>query len=124
FPHPSGREATFHDDAAGGRIVGVGLFDETPSALSAAFFFHDPDYAQFSLGTANVLALFEEARASGRQYVYLGYRVEGCASLAYKSRFRPHELLAGRPLMNETPSWRTAGDPEEARAISPGPRGR
>ena len=32
---------------------------------------------------------------SARAHVYLGYRVEGCASLRYKAAFRPHELLPG-----------------------------
>jgi arginine-tRNA-protein transferase len=108
FPHPCAREATFYDDAAGGRLVGVSLFDETPSALSAAFFFYDPDYARRSLGTANVLALVDEARAAGRRHLYLGYRVAGCASLRYKGAFRPHELLVGRPGHDEEPRWEEA----------------
>jgi leucyl-tRNA---protein transferase len=105
FPHPCAREAAFYDDAAGGRLVGVGLFDETPRALSAAFFFHEPAYARRSLGTANVVALVADARASGRPHVYLGFRVAGCASLRYKGAFRPHELLLGRPGPSEEPSW-------------------
>ena len=92
FPHPCAREAAFYDDDAGGRLVGVGLFDATPSALSAAFFYYDPAYARCSLGTANVVALMHDARAEGRPYVYLGYRVRECRSLQYKSSFRPHEL--------------------------------
>jgi arginyl-tRNA--protein-N-Asp/Glu arginylyltransferase len=105
FAHPAAREAAFYD---GARLVGVGLFDETPHALSAAFFFYDPDYARLSLGTANVLSLIDDARATGREHVYLGYRVEGCASLSYKATFRPHELLKGRPSMREGPVWTPA----------------
>ncbi len=93
FPHPSAQEAAFYDDEAAGRLVGLGLFDETPQALSAAFFFYDPDYARLSPGTSNVVSLVEDARTAGRKYVYLGYRVAGCASLQYKAAFRPHELL-------------------------------
>jgi arginine-tRNA-protein transferase len=105
FPHPCAREAAFYDDANGGKLVGLGLYDRTPKALSAAFFFYDPEYAHFSLGTANVLSLIDEARAAGLPHVYLGYRVAGCASLRYKSGFRPHELLVGRPAMHEKPAW-------------------
>src|SRR5579862_7155944 len=45
FPHPCARESAFYDDSAPGgpRLVGLGLFDVTPAALSAAFFFFDPD---------------------------------------------------------------------------------
>jgi arginine-tRNA-protein transferase len=108
FPHPCAREAAFYDDAVGGKLVGVGLYDRTPRALSAAFFFYDPDYAHLSPGTGNVLSLIAEARAAELPYVYLGYRVAGCSSLRYKSGFRPHELLVGRPAMDEQPVWRPA----------------
>ncbi|HXN30457.1 MAG TPA: hypothetical protein VN894_01290 [Polyangiaceae bacterium] len=106
FPHACAREAAFYDDAAEGRLVGLGLFDETPNALSAAFFFYDPAYAHWSLGTANVVSLVADARASGRAHVYLGFRVAGCPSLRYKARFRPHELLFGRPAPSEPALWK------------------
>jgi arginine-tRNA-protein transferase len=106
FPHPCARESALYDDDAGGRLVGLGLFDETPRALSAAFFFYDPEYARLSPGTANVVQLVEDARAAGKAHVYLGYRVAGCASLRYKAGFRPHELLVGRPALDEVPAWR------------------
>jgi leucyl-tRNA---protein transferase len=105
FPHPCAREAAFYDDDAGGKLVGVGLFDETPRTLSAAFFFYDPAYKRLSPGTANVVALVADARGSGRSHVYLGFRVAGCASLRYKAGFRPHELLRGRPESSEEPCW-------------------
>jgi arginyl-tRNA--protein-N-Asp/Glu arginylyltransferase len=104
FPHPCAREAAFYDDESGGKLVGLGLFDTTPRALSAAFFFHDPAYARMSLGTANILSLIDDARASARPHVYLGYRVEGCASLRYKAAFRAHELLRERPESLDDPS--------------------
>ncbi|HSQ65583.1 MAG TPA: hypothetical protein VLM85_20325 [Polyangiaceae bacterium] len=105
FPHPCAREAAFYDDEDGGRLVGLGLFDETPTALSAVYFFYDPALHRDSLGIANVVALIEDARAAGKVHVYLGYRVEGCASLAYKGGFDPHELLVGRPSDRDTPRW-------------------
>jgi arginine-tRNA-protein transferase len=108
FPHPCARESAFYDMATG-RLVGLGLFDETPNALSAAFFFYDPDFMCLSPGTANVVALLGDAHAAGLAHVYLGYRVAGCASLRYKSGFRPHELLAGRPDLDEQPVWTLEG---------------
>jgi arginine-tRNA-protein transferase len=105
FPHAAAREAAFYDDAQGGRLVGVGLFDETPAALSAVYFFHDPDLERESLGTANVALLLDDARRLGKAHVYLGYRVAGCDSLRYKANFLPHELLVGRPAAGEAPAW-------------------
>jgi leucyl-tRNA---protein transferase len=108
FPHPAAREAALYDDDAGVRLVGIGLFDETPNALSAAFCFYDPAYAKMSLGTANVMSLVASARASGRRHVYLGFCVAGCASLRYKAAFRPHERLVGRPAEGELARWTLA----------------
>ena len=105
FPHPSVREVAFHDPNDGDRLVGLGICDETPTASSAVYFFWDPARAPASLGVAHVVRLVEDARARGKRHVYLGYRVLDCASLAYKARYRPHELLAGRPADDEEPRW-------------------
>jgi arginyl-tRNA--protein-N-Asp/Glu arginylyltransferase len=107
FPHPCAREAAFYDDDRGGALVAVGLFDITPRALSAIFFYYDPDYARLSPGTANVVSLLRDAVAAELPYIYLGYRVAECPSLRYKASFRPHELLEGRPEMSgDPPRWR------------------
>lgn len=108
FPHPAAREAAFRDPSDGDRLVGLGLVDEMPGAMSAVYFFWDPDRAPASLGVANVVTLVEEARAKGMPHVYLGYRVKGCASLVYKDRYEPHEMLVGRPSFDEAPDWRAA----------------
>lgn len=115
FPHPCSREVAFYEERPGQprRLVGVGLCDETPAAWSAIFFFYHPDLAALGLGTANVMTQIEIARARGIPHVYLGYRVEGCQSLRYKSRFRPHELLDGRPSLEEAPRWIPAGSNRE-----------
>ncbi len=76
-----------------GRLVGVGYVDRLPEALSAIYFYHDPDERSRSLGTYNVLSIIERARILGVPHVYLGYYVEGCRSLAYKATFRPNEVL-------------------------------
>lgn len=105
WPHPAAREVAFHDDEAGGRLIGVGLWDVTPSARSAVFFFSDPLYAKASLGVLNVLTGIADAARESRAHVYLGFVVEGCASLAYKGNYRPHEVLVGRPGESEVPRW-------------------
>ena len=103
FPHPAAREITYVEPESG-RLVGVGLCDETPRAWSAIYFFYDPAWATKSIGTANVVTQIEIARRRGIPYVYLGYQVEGCQSLAYKASFRPQEHLIGLPEPDETPA--------------------
>jgi len=76
------------------RLVAVGYVDRLPDALSAMYFFYDPDERHRSLGTFNVLSVIAAARARGIPHVYLGYYVDGCRSLEYKARFRPNEVLA------------------------------
>jgi arginyl-tRNA--protein-N-Asp/Glu arginylyltransferase len=105
FPHPCVREVAFRDPADGDRLVGLGIYDEMPRSLSAVYFFWDPERAPPSLGVANVVTLVDDARLRGLPYVYLGYRVLGCASLVYKSRYEPHQLLRGRPAFGEAPEW-------------------
>jgi leucyl-tRNA---protein transferase len=106
FPHPSGRELAYYDDAADGKLVAIGICDETPKSWSAVYCFYDPAYARYSLGTANVLMQIEIARTQDKPYVYLGYRVDGCMSLKYKAAFHPQEELLDRPLDFEPPVWK------------------
>ncbi|MGE3473205.1 MAG: arginyltransferase [Vicinamibacterales bacterium] len=106
FPHPSVREVAFRDPAAGNRLVGLGLVDVVPDALSAIYFFWDPEYAPPSLGVAHIVTLVEDAVALQLPYVYLGYRVDACASLAYKGRYQPQEVLDERPRGTSAPVWR------------------
>jgi len=93
FPHASAREFSYWEED---ELIGIGIADETPRALSAVYCYYDPDRAHLSLGTYNILRAIEYARHRRLAYVYLGYRVEGCASLEYKGRFRPQERLRGR----------------------------
>jgi arginine-tRNA-protein transferase len=96
--------------SVGQRLVGVGYVDYCPSrpplgedgrpaagageagGLSAIYFFYDPEERWRSLGTYNVLCLIDEAARRGLPYVYLGYYVEGCPSMEYKTRFAPNQL--------------------------------
>ena len=75
------------------RLVGVGHVDVLPDALSAIYFFSEPDESRRSLGVYNILHLIEEAKKRNLDFVYLGYYVEGSRSMAYKSLFRPCEIL-------------------------------
>jgi len=76
-----------------GRLIGVGHVDVLPNGLSAIYFFYDPDERDRSLGTYNVMRVIRSAKKSRIPHVYLGYYVEGCRSLEYKSRFQPNEVL-------------------------------
>ncbi len=106
MPHVAAREIAYYDGhPKEGRLVGVAICDETPGAWSAIYFFYHPDWAERSIGTANVLIQIEVARQRKIPYVYLGYTVLGCPSMRYKQRFLPQERLVGWPAMDEEPTW-------------------
>jgi arginine-tRNA-protein transferase len=88
-PFPTQEWCYYH----GTKLVGVGYVDDLPGAMSAIYFFYDPAERQRSLGTWNVLNLLARAAVRRDPYLYLGYYVEGCASMEYKTRFVPNQLL-------------------------------
>ncbi len=104
MPHRAAREIAYYEPETE-RLVGVALCDETPNAWSAIYFFYHPDWANASIGTANVVFQVEIARRLSIAHVYLGYRVDECPSLAYKAGFRPQERLVGWPDFGEEPRW-------------------
>jgi leucyl-tRNA---protein transferase len=77
----------------GDRLLGAGVVDVEPAALSAVYFYFDPDEEARSPGVLNVLWMLEECRRRGIPHLYLGYHVEGCRKMEYKSRYRPCEIL-------------------------------
>jgi arginine-tRNA-protein transferase len=88
-PFPTQEWCYFKD----GKLLGVGYVDRLSIAMSAIYFFYDPAERHRSLGTYNVLRVLAEAQSAGIHYLYLGYFVEGCQSLEYKSNFRPNEVM-------------------------------
>ncbi|NET37445.1 MAG: arginyltransferase [Cyanothece sp. SIO1E1] len=76
----------------GPRLVGVAIVGESQAALNSIYAYFDPQLHRRSLGTFDVLSEIEEAARRGKDFLYLGYYVEGCISMRYKAGFRPHEL--------------------------------
>ena len=75
------------------RLIGVAVTDLLPHSLSAMYTFFDPEFSDRSLGTFAILSQLDLGRRTGRHWLYLGYQVEKCRKMKYKSRFLPHERL-------------------------------
>jgi arginine-tRNA-protein transferase len=55
-----------------------------------------------------VYSLLAELRVGaqlGLAFHYLGYWVAACGSMAYKSRYQPHQLLREYVADDQTPEW-------------------
>ena len=78
-----------------GKLVGVGILDVTPNALSSVYFYWDPDYARFSLGTYSALVELDLCEEWGKEFYYLGYLVAGSATMSYKADFPGAEVWDG-----------------------------
>ena len=96
------REFLYFD---GEQLVGVGLADVVADALSSVYFFNDPAWRARALGVFSVLRQLQFAQEHGLRYQYLGYWIAECQSMAYKSRYRPHEILLRYPADDEEPVW-------------------
>lgn len=87
------------------KLVAVCLTDVLPDGLSGVYKFYNPALEGQSLGTFMILWHIERALALGLRYVYLGYWISGSRKMAYKARFRPHEVLTRE-------GWRCGEDTE------------
>ena len=85
-------------DGARGRLIGACLTDRQADGLSMIYSFFAANEVDGRPGLGNYIILdhIRRARAAGLPYVYLGYWVKGSPRMAYKTRFRPIEVLGPR----------------------------
>jgi len=86
-------ELTWRDKA--GTLVGVGILDVTPSAVSSVYFYWEPAHRKLSLGLYSALTEIELARMWGKTWYYLGYLVAGSSTMSYKADFSGAEVWDG-----------------------------
>ncbi len=87
------------------KLIGVDLIDIVDDGISAIYFFYDPDYAWYSLGTFSLIYQIELAKLLNLKWIYLGYWVKGCKAFAYKPNFKPQQMLEGFPAPDEPYEW-------------------
>jgi leucyl-tRNA---protein transferase len=103
-------------DGGPGDLLAACLVDVLSDGLSLVYSFFDPAQPRRSLGAYVILDHVRQAQGAGLPYVYLGYWVAGSAKMAYKSRFRPMQLL-------KSGGWAAMSDADRAAAApEPSPR--
>lgn len=73
------------------KLIAVASTDFLPEGLSAVYTWFDPSYAKHSLGTYSILQQIYIAQEMQLPYVYLGYWIESCDKMNYKTRFQKIE---------------------------------
>ncbi len=77
-----------------GALLGACLTDRQADGLSMIYsFFAADDAARPGLGNFIIMDHIARAHETGLPYVYLGYWVKGSPRMAYKTRYRPIEVL-------------------------------
>ena len=99
-----GYEVLYFD---GDKLIGVDLIDILEDGISSIYFYYDPDYSHLSLGKLSLYNQIKFALKSKKRWIYLGYYVEDCPSLSYKSSYKPYLTLQGRPSDFEEFKWTT-----------------
>lgn len=96
-------------------LVGVDLIDILPNGISSIYFYYNPEFSNYSLGTFSMLQQIQMAKEKELDWIYMGYYVQSCQSLKYKSRYKPYHVLQGRPQDEHEPHWVHFEDDENLR---------
>lgn len=74
------------------KLVAVAICDVTADSLSAVYTFYDPDYSHYSIGTLMILQQINLTERLNKPFLYLGYYIEACQKMNYKTKFRPYQI--------------------------------
>ncbi|KAG2736797.1 hypothetical protein G9P44_000887 [Scheffersomyces stipitis] len=69
------------------KLIAISVLDFLPTGVSSIYFIWDPDYAHLSLGTLSGLREILMCRELSLGYYYLGYYIDDCPKMNYKSKF-------------------------------------
>ena len=82
----------------GGELISAGVVDYLEDGLSAIYSYYSTEstHKYRSLGTFSILSQINLAEEMGLSYLYLGYWIKNSPKMAYKSNYRPLEILKDR----------------------------
>ena len=84
-------ETLFLDVRLNGKLVALAVTDATTDGLSAVYTFFDPTMPERGLGRYCILQQIELSNLMSLPYLYMGYWVNDCQKMEYKTDYRPQE---------------------------------
>jgi arginine-tRNA-protein transferase len=73
------------------QLIAVCVSDVLPQALSAVYTFFEPSLSHLSLGRLAVLRQIEHANKANKTWLYLGFQIDACQKMNYKSHYLPNQ---------------------------------
>lgn len=95
FIHSKWQSPLLLEAKIGEEVVAVAVTDKTESGFSAFYTFFNPHLASRSLGTYMILKQIEFCQMFNLTYLYLGYQIDECRKMNYKSAFSPNQRFNG-----------------------------
>lgn len=77
----------------GDDLVAVAVTDVLPNGLSAIYTFFDPEFESYSLGSYCILNQVAICKELLKEYLYLGYQIDNCQKMSYKTKYKPYQRL-------------------------------
>ncbi len=90
FTHSQWQNVTFMHVYENNILIAIAVTDIVPSGLSALYTFFEPEH-HYSLGSLCILSQIKKAKKLDLPWVYLGYQIDNCQGMNYKTKFKPNE---------------------------------
>lgn len=96
FLTASWADTEFLEIRATGKLLAVAVIDHLNDGWSAVYTFFDPELDARSPGKLAILSQIDRCKAAGLGWLYLGYWIEDCRKMSYKTEYLPHQrFIAG-----------------------------
>jgi arginine-tRNA-protein transferase len=76
-----------------GTLLAVAVTDKVKDGLSALYTYYCPDHEKYSLGKYMIMQQMKQAQEMGLQFLYLGFQIDECRKMNYKTAFHPYQRL-------------------------------
>jgi arginyl-tRNA--protein-N-Asp/Glu arginylyltransferase len=96
---------TFYEIRCENELYAVAVADHLDDGLSAVYTFFDPTMRQRGLGRYAILQEIAIAQALGLKWLYLGYWIDECRKMSYKTEFSPYQCYVNG-------AWRSPSLPQ------------